>query len=175
MARLEQQARTKSIHGIQINKIWTLPSPSLTPCLGAILLNGCHCNWRSYGCGGYGHYRWVWGGITAHSIALFVCEVEGGKCGGPAAHRDLGLNEKDKSIRRWTENTRTTPAIDKCFFFSGKEHESGVRVSSHSIITMWSTKTIFSKLQGITWNFNFEIQIFLSQKQVLQSSWFKSS
>lgn len=78
---------------------------------GPGLQNGCHCNWRSGSCGGYGHYRRAWRGITAYSVAFIVCEVEVSAAGdgGPIAGRDLGLNqvgvegEKKKSIRRWTK------------------------------------------------------------------------
>lgn len=69
-----------------------------------------------------------------------MCEVEGeggwrvgggGAAWGPAAHRDLYLNEEDKSIPRWTKNT-TAAAADKCFV-CGREHESRAQVNSHSI------------------------------------------
>lgn len=79
---------------------------------GPGLQNGCHCNWRSGGFGGYGHYRRAWRGITARSVAFIVCEVEVSAAGdgGPIAGRDLGLNQvgveggrKKKSIRRWTK------------------------------------------------------------------------
>lgn len=59
---------------------------------------GCRRNWCSFGREGYGHYRRAWGGISAHGVAPTVSEVEQGTYGGPAAHRDLDLNEGDKSI-----------------------------------------------------------------------------
>lgn len=55
MVGKEKRKKTEFTQVIKIDETETIPNPTLSPCLGAILQTGLHCNCCSFSCRGYGH------------------------------------------------------------------------------------------------------------------------